>query len=111
MTELTESEGWTYLSRLWDSPAVYGGYVQIKIEKVGHSRDCPAACIQCLGLCESIDALEDTDRISKETKIKMHGRLALPTGVTQNRTGYCWPFTAAGAKERAEFCRRQASIH
>mgnify|MGYP000187145514 CR=1 FL=1 len=106
MKKLTESEAWEELAIQWDSPVVIG-YVYIT------SNIYPG--IRIFGLYNSINVLMDAQRICRETRSKMLGTLHDSVYGTvhepQTLNGHYWPFTEDGAKQCADFCRRQAGIH
>lgn len=98
---MTKREAWLSLATAWDNA---------KPDKNGEW--CAAIGIwQDHGLCGSIFSLQLPMRVSEQmfAQMKKHWpkRIAVRT---KEGVAWRWPFTKAGAKARAAFCRKMARL-
>lgn len=86
---MTEREAWLLLAERWDRPKM--------------SDDIWVNSENEIGLCTGIDFLEVYHRIDRETAEIMASKI--PKCAT-----FAWPTDQDGARQRAAFCREQASL-
>jgi len=93
---MTEKQAWLHLAKLWDHPTKDGTRVYVEMLEGFGFEPC--------GLCDCIEELGNRDDISWEVNGVMLGKIPerLPNG-------FVWPTNLRGAKQRAEFCRKQAA--
>jgi len=111
MTELAEPEAWAYLATGWESPIVSSDYGYAPHRWTGYAYAyITIGGVDCIALCESVDALRATHRISHETRSAMRAMIDRSSGIAGRYAGFYWPTHPDGAKKRAAFCRRQAVV-
>ena len=93
--KMSEREAWLYLAECWDKA------------KIGENGYPLCAKIGNDGLCPSIETMYfDMDAIGQDAYQSMLSKIP---DRRPHSIAYVWPLTMAGAKQRADFCRRMAA--
>lgn len=102
---MSSAEAWEYLAKLWSEPwKDCKGFVSVRVFKES----------LCYGLCGCLADMVQCNLLSRRTASNMlrsiEGRKGIPTKLPSGdiTTGYIWPLTIEGAKERVSFCQAMA---
>ena|ERR1700677_2608895 len=91
---LTETEAWLKLEEVWLGPLAIDCDGDLHVHFNGQPH---------FGLCACITDMYDIGLINITALHSMRDKIA----VVDTHGGYLWPWTEAGAKARAAFCRKQ----
>lgn len=100
MNTMNEAQAWTFLADKWDNASPSGVLPIPLIDAAGYTSSCLCYSIMYLKFSEKIDSFA---HLSMRDKIRAYGN-------SINGFGYYWPRNMEGAKQRAEFCRKQAEL-
>ena len=93
---MTERQAWLYLARRWDAATEFNNRYVASVFG-----------LTAYGLCESVYHLAVVEKTTWAVMCSMEAKIKL---VSRDKISYCWPRTKAGAKSRAAFCRKQATL-
>jgi len=100
---MTSAETWEYLAKLWSNPWLgCNGFVSVRVFDKS----------VCYGLCGCLTDMVESKLLSRRTASNMLRSIekmekGIPTKLPPG-TGYLWPLTIEGAKERVAFCQAMA---
>ena len=106
---ITEQEAWEYLEDVWTNHTInlersVGALITVPKEY----RRTYKSVVSIEGLCASLDALRIFHIINHGTYLSMINRLE--SHKRYIREHYLWPRNKRGARARALFCRKQATV-
>ena len=98
MKHMTEVAAWRYLAKRWDAAVTRTGSEAV----FGYGRH--------FGICSCVTFLGIEDKINGLCHQTMRERMDTHRPKRKRNREYWWPWTAAGAKKRAAFCRKMAEL-
>ena len=106
---MTQRKAWLWIAETWDKPRKFRVRGSIRMWDEGDGWWYAGAIM--FGLCESINVLFSTGRISVAVREAMFAKIRKGWDRRHElSSAYRWGHTRADARKRAAFCREQAKL-